>query len=84
MLRLHSAGFAQGSWYLRNILKQPGPLSLPPSRRSLETPSFRVIDFGRGTEGSRYTGATVNRWFELTNDEDRKAQEQLGIVVWDY
>ncbi len=26
---------------------QPGPLSKPPSERSSETPSFRIIDFGR-------------------------------------
>ena len=27
---------------------QPGPLTLPPERRSYDTPSFRIIDFGRG------------------------------------
>lgn len=44
---LHSAGFLQGSIYSRNILIQPGPLTVAPSERSLASPSFRIIDFGR-------------------------------------
>ncbi|KAI1792684.1 hypothetical protein LXA43DRAFT_1093331 [Ganoderma leucocontextum] len=59
--RLHAAGFTQGSIYARNLLVQPGPLSAPPEERSDDTPSFRIIDFGRvrmhadlspGSEGS--------------------------------
>jgi len=46
-LHLHNAGFLQGSIYPRNILIQPGPLTIPPSKRSLASPSFRIIDFGR-------------------------------------
>jgi len=46
-INLHHAGFIQGSVYPRNILIQPGPLTLPPSKRSLASPSFRIIDFGR-------------------------------------
>ncbi|KAJ7075256.1 hypothetical protein B0H15DRAFT_792105 [Mycena belliarum] len=47
-LRLHYAEFTQGSFYVRNFLMQPGPLTVAPSARSTETPSFRIIDFGRG------------------------------------
>ncbi|KAJ7741197.1 hypothetical protein DFH07DRAFT_751215, partial [Mycena maculata] len=47
-LRLHYAEFTQGSFYVRNILRQPGPLTVAPSERSDSTPSFRIIDFGRG------------------------------------
>jgi hypothetical protein len=47
-LRLHYAEFTQGSFYIRNILRQPGPLTVAPSARSDKTPSFRIIDFGRG------------------------------------
>ena len=43
----HEAGFLQGSVYPRNILIQPGPLTYPCSKRSLASPSFRIIDFGR-------------------------------------
>ena len=38
----------QGSFYVRNIMVQPGPLALPPEQRSYATPSFRIIDYGRG------------------------------------
>ncbi|KAJ7019878.1 hypothetical protein C8F04DRAFT_1014895 [Mycena alexandri] len=47
-LRLHHAEFTQNSFYTRNILKQAGPLTVEPSKRSMSTPSFRIIDFGRG------------------------------------
>jgi hypothetical protein len=46
-LRLHAQGFIHNSTYVRNIVMQPGPLTRHPSERSLMTPSFRLIDFGR-------------------------------------
>ncbi|KAF7433764.1 hypothetical protein PC9H_005729 [Pleurotus ostreatus] len=46
--RLHDAGFLQGSAYRRNMLVQPGPLTVAPESRSMDTPSYRLIDFGRG------------------------------------
>ena len=46
--RLNIAGFIQHSIAERNILVQPGPLSKPLAERSMKTPSFRIIDFGRG------------------------------------
>ncbi|KAJ7487805.1 hypothetical protein FB451DRAFT_1528490, partial [Mycena latifolia] len=45
--RLYRENFIQHSFYSRNILLQPGPLTLPPDKRSLKDPSFRLIDFGR-------------------------------------
>ncbi|KAG6851843.1 hypothetical protein C0991_005553, partial [Blastosporella zonata] len=55
--RFHFAGWAHGSVYHRNILTQPGPLSMPPSKRSKDTPSFRLIDFGRSyhVDNTKYT-----------------------------
>ncbi|KAF7334500.1 hypothetical protein MVEN_02279500 [Mycena venus] len=47
-LRLHCAEFTQNSFYVRNILRQPGPLTVAPPARSDKTPSFRIIDHGRG------------------------------------
>ncbi|KAH9903238.1 hypothetical protein C8Q73DRAFT_798902 [Cubamyces lactineus] len=47
LLRLHELRITQGSFYVRNVLIQPGPLSARPSQRALGTPSFRIIDFGR-------------------------------------
>jgi hypothetical protein len=46
--RLHKAKFVQGSAYERNVLVQPGPLTQPRAERSLDNPSYRLIDFGRG------------------------------------
>jgi hypothetical protein len=34
--------------FCRNVLVQPGPLSVPRANRSLDEPSYRIIDFGRG------------------------------------
>ncbi|PCH41256.1 hypothetical protein WOLCODRAFT_137276 [Wolfiporia cocos MD-104 SS10] len=48
ILRLNYLEILQNSIYARNIMVQPGPLSVHPSKRSMEQPSFRVIDFGRG------------------------------------
>lgn len=58
--RMHHAGFLHNSFHKRNILIQPGPLSAPPLQRSLETPSFRLIDFGR----TEYWGGS-QRWHRL-------------------
>ena len=55
VLRLQAAGFTNGSMYRRNMVVQPGPLSAPPDKRSMDNPSFRIIDFGRAErEGDRY------------------------------
>ena len=45
--RFHEAGLFHQSIYRRNILVQSGPLDFPPEKRSADTLSFRLIDFGR-------------------------------------
>ena len=47
VLRLQAAGVTNGSMFARNMVVQPGPLSAPPKERSMDDPSFRIIDFGR-------------------------------------
>ncbi|KZT33924.1 hypothetical protein SISSUDRAFT_1010532, partial [Sistotremastrum suecicum HHB10207 ss-3] len=47
LMRLHLLGFIHNSVFSRNILVQPGPIHLSPAHRSVHTPSFRLIDFGR-------------------------------------
>ncbi|KAH9903249.1 hypothetical protein C8Q73DRAFT_635066 [Cubamyces lactineus] len=44
---LHASGVAHGSPHSRNILVQPGPLSMPREQRTLGTPSFRIASLGR-------------------------------------
>jgi len=61
--RLHDARFVQNSVYSRNILVQPGPLIHPREERSLDNPSFRLIDFGRANS--------------YNEDESKSANEDL-------
>lgn len=93
MLRLHYAGFIQGSFYVRNILMQPGPLTVPPEERSKATPSFRIIDFGRGERwddivGDKSDEERVERkkreWGMSICDEDKRAQRELQIPDWNF
>ncbi|KAI0791425.1 hypothetical protein C8Q75DRAFT_715555 [Abortiporus biennis] len=72
LARLHLDEYYHGSFYERNIVKQPGPLTVPPSERSLDTPSFRVIDFGR-TEHyrTRLEREQRQRGFTAYNEEKK-------------
>ncbi|KAH9848141.1 hypothetical protein C2E23DRAFT_740245 [Lenzites betulinus] len=54
--RLHHLEIIQGSFYVRNIMVQPGPLTAPPAARSYDTPSYRIIDFGRGETWETWQG----------------------------
>ena len=44
---LHASGVVHGSPHSRNILVQPGPLSVPREQRTLAMPSFRIASLGR-------------------------------------
>ncbi|KAI0672151.1 hypothetical protein C8Q78DRAFT_729494 [Trametes maxima] len=76
--RLGDAGFVQASPYTRNMLVQPGPLSVPPAKRSLKEPSFRIIDFGRGDSLSLLlqSGSTHVRQFDEWVSDDRERAER--------
>ncbi|KAJ7243195.1 hypothetical protein B0H12DRAFT_1188760 [Mycena haematopus] len=79
---LYNLGFIQNSFYARNILVQPGPLTHPPDQRSSKTPSFRVIDFGRSKywdEFSDQVGATdiQDKWETLFSSEREMAKETI-------
>ncbi|KAI9511041.1 hypothetical protein F5148DRAFT_436827 [Russula earlei] len=74
---LHDANFVQGSMYKRNIVMQPGPLTLPQTQRSLREPSFRIIDFGRGK--------CCNPKVNYVNKEDwvdEAEHERNKVVEW--
>lgn len=72
--RLHDAKFYQGSVYPRNVVMQPGPLTLPPAERSYDSPSFRIIDFGRG---ECYGGVECKRTDLNLIEEQMKVQLRL-------
>ncbi|KAH9053336.1 hypothetical protein EDB87DRAFT_1581054 [Lactarius vividus] len=71
--RLHNAGFTQNSTYRRNVLVQPGPLTRPLAERSLDNPSYRIIDFGRG----RDCNGDVSHF---TDKEMRREQTKVSIL----
>ena len=49
-------GYIHGSAHTRNILVQPGPLTVAPSERTLDYPCFRIVDFGRTRTTDDKTG----------------------------
>ncbi|KAI5831343.1 hypothetical protein K523DRAFT_335844 [Schizophyllum commune Tattone D] len=61
-LRLHEAGWVHGSVAYRNTVVQKGPLYLPPEERTMDEPSFRIIDFGRAVKDEK-EGHEL-RWLE--------------------
>ncbi|KAJ6615546.1 hypothetical protein B0H10DRAFT_1801377 [Mycena sp. CBHHK59/15] len=75
-LRLHSAGVLQKSPFKKNILVQPGPLTAPPSARSMESPSFRIIDFGRAI---RRPFGNQKGWLDEKEGEVKDVQKVLRI-----
>ncbi len=66
----------QGSIYARNIVVQPGPLSAPPDERSDDTPSFRIIDFGRMRMRTSYSD-NEERFAKLCAEEEDWAHDVL-------
>ena len=90
------AGFLQGSVYPRNILIQPGPLTVHPSRRSLASPSFRIIDFGRAESQVKFICDAIGvaaweRYEKWSEDNDdfitavgaAEAGKEYTITVYD-
>ncbi|EIW53253.1 uncharacterized protein TRAVEDRAFT_133289 [Trametes versicolor FP-101664 SS1] len=76
---LHLAGFMQGSAYVRNFLVQPGPLTVPRAQRTMEKPSFRIIDFGRG-EAAQGLSWSCYRGFERFHEGDlERAARELHL-----
>lgn len=92
MHRFHKAGVMQGSAYIRNMVVQPGPLTAPPEKRSRKTPSFRIIDFGRGQYWDDLVGenpteehlrAVADNWYFHTQFEAKRAQDDLKITPFE-
>ncbi|KAI0329811.1 hypothetical protein GY45DRAFT_841765 [Cubamyces sp. BRFM 1775] len=78
ILRLHYMELIQGSFYVRNIMIQPGPLTAPPEKRTLDTPSFRIIDFGRGASWDTWRKSPSMAYYRGGGGDSRL--EFLGAV----
>ncbi|KAJ7083121.1 hypothetical protein B0H15DRAFT_428407 [Mycena belliarum] len=74
--RLHLSGYLQKSAFKKNILVQPGPLTVAPHKRSLDSPSFRIIDFGRA---SRRPAKNKKDWLDEKDIEVKDVQKVLRI-----
>ncbi|KAF4588055.1 hypothetical protein EYR38_010016 [Pleurotus pulmonarius] len=78
LLRLQHAEFNHNSFWVRNILAQPGPLHLPPHERSGDVQSYRLIDAGRMVHWSEFIADRVGALPEPTNETE--AREYLTKV----
>jgi hypothetical protein len=73
-------------------VRQPGPLNVGPEERSLETPSFRVIDFGRGQHFRDYLEAdgkgkskkvAIDEFKRMKHEEQMAALDRSGFIERD-
>ncbi|KAH8079408.1 hypothetical protein BXZ70DRAFT_1012604 [Cristinia sonorae] len=85
LMRLHMHEYLHDSFHERNIVVQPGPLTLPPLLRSMKTPSFRVIDFGRTVSWKQWLrnerkidSERFKKLEEEMEEEARKKKEKEG------
>jgi hypothetical protein len=67
--------------YHRNILIQPGPLNVPRVNRSLNEPSYRIIDFGRGRSGG-INPVSFKKLKREVEEEQREARHEGLIPYW--
>jgi hypothetical protein len=68
--------------YHRNVLVQPGPLSVSRANRSLNEPSYRIVDFGRGTS----LGVNVFSLEDLKEgaESEQSAARGEGLIPYKY
>ncbi|THH09022.1 hypothetical protein EW146_g8805 [Bondarzewia mesenterica] len=79
--RLHLNDYVHHSFYQRNLLVQPGPLTVPPAQRSLRNPSYRVIDFGRTERRDGLGSLDSNRWVDDAFRELLSSRGELSVDV---
>ncbi|KAG6877381.1 hypothetical protein C0993_007901 [Termitomyces sp. T159_Od127] len=82
--RFHHAGWAHGSIYPRNIVSQPGPISAPPSQRSRQDQSFRLIDFGRSFQRKDHEGHFVANWRDDRWIEESSVEKLFEMGLYSY
>lgn len=78
IVRLQMEQYLHGSFHERNIVVQPGPLTLPPMMRSMDTPSFRVIDFGRTINWNQWLKAERDSHLAKHKKETEEKEKSGG------
>jgi hypothetical protein len=79
--RLHNAKIFQGAVGTRNVLVQPGPLTCSRAERSIDNPSYRIIDFGRG---ECYNGFDQDVTDQQMSEEQQKVRQRICTDVGEY
>ncbi|KAI0767601.1 hypothetical protein C8Q74DRAFT_1281204 [Fomes fomentarius] len=81
----HESGFIHGSLSADKLLIQPGPLSAPPTERSLDEPSFRIVDFGLGDGFTLTNNPLFRAGFCAMRGADFAALwDDLGVDIGEY
>ena len=70
------------SGFAAHILVQAGPLWKPQELRSMDTPSFRLIGFGRGTRKEDEDGLSFAKTVELEEYAERCALPHPAPSEW--
>ena len=79
---LHRTGLLQGSVKSTNLAIQPGPLSSPMKERSYNSPSFRILDFGRTRIRENADCQDAFGDLKLSkHDFKQEAHEELKLVL---
>ncbi|KAK7676084.1 hypothetical protein QCA50_020955 [Cerrena zonata] len=84
LVRLHFAEYMHNSFKQRNIVVQPGPLTAPPEARSMDTPSFRVIDFGRTESYCNYKASALYDFQMDPNGVYPKDDTTIANIEWSW
>ena len=66
----------------KNVTIQPGPLSLDASERSHNTPSFRIVDFGRAAMHFEVFGEMLSGMLKSEAFTDGRFVQCLGESVF--
>lgn len=84
LMRLQFEQYLHGSFHERNIVMQPGPLTKPPLARPLQTPSFRVIDFGRTLYWPAWVRSRLRGAGKSNKEEEEEAMYDLHVDLNPY
>ncbi|KAF9492036.1 hypothetical protein BDN71DRAFT_1433540 [Pleurotus eryngii] len=78
LVRLYLEDMSHSSFYPRNIMVQPGPLSKAPKDRTMQHPSFRLIDLGRADHWRMYTKREVEDYKKKSGKDLPEERLEIG------
>ncbi|KAF7416122.1 hypothetical protein PC9H_002382 [Pleurotus ostreatus] len=78
LVRLYLEDISHSSFYPRNIMVQPGPLTKAPKDRTMQHPSFRLIDLGRADHWKMHTKREVEEYKRKHGKDLPEERLQIG------